>query len=540
MARRAAIGLLALVSGGLAFLFGQFVFIDSDEANFYFAACDMARGNVLLRGWSLPPDNFWPLDVTGMAVLIRFLGAGAWVPHAMAAILFAGVVAAALVLANPPGRIWSATRLLPVFLFMGLPSFFEQGAVNFLTYTPYHVGTLCMCLWGAVLVQMIDRGQHRVIALAGLCAITILLFVGDFFGIVIFVVPLALVSLLLAVQRGQPKDATPILGCIALGWIVSVIVKLGLGAVGAFARAGLSAGFIPIDKLPEQTLYTFAALADLYGIDVFGKNLLGHHFNNAIASGLKLISFVGVIAYFYRDLWIRRRDPDVLAGFDRTSRVLLLGALIDGAAAFLANFHLEREDIIRYFYPAFVYSVLLYARQAPKLNRIALQVSIAGIMLILALSYRDWRVMHRPFVDPFGIGHQVDSTPVVQALARNGLRFGFAGYWDASAITFAASRDIVARAIRNASDSSSTASACALVPYPWIGTRSVYGRGFSGQELFVVTRDLPAEPFNALTQGAVIAALGLPKTLIRIDAHTTVDVYDREILERCPALMVPG
>jgi len=135
-------------------------------------------------------------------------------------------------------------------------------------------------------------------------------------------------------------------------------------------------------------------------------------------------------------------------------------------------------------------------------------VSIAGIMLILVLSYRDWRVMHRPFVDLFGIGYQVDSTPVVQALAHNGLRFGFAGYWRASTIMRAANRDIVARAIRNASDSSSAASACALVPCPWIGTRSIHGREFSGHELFVVTRDLPVEPFNALTQCTALGAPG--------------------------------
>jgi len=288
-------------------LSGQFVFINSDEAIFLFRSLRHGAGQCPAAQMVFAARQF---------LVARRCGHGRSHPpfrggcacHGGALVRRRGG-AGALVLANPPGRAWSATRLLPVFLIRGAAVILRAGY------------------------------RQWVIALAGLCGITILLFVGDFFGIVMFVVLLALMSLLLAVQHGHSKDATPILGASRLAGSCRSPSNLGLGTVGAFADAGRGAGFIPIDNLP------------------------GHHVNSAITSGLKLISFVGVVAYFYRDLWIRRRDPDVAAGFDRTLRVLPLGAPINGAAAFLANFHLKREDIIRYSYPALVYSVLLYERQ---------------------------------------------------------------------------------------------------------------------------------------------------------------------------------
>ncbi|MFT8336559.1 MAG: hypothetical protein ABF628_10320, partial [Acetobacter orientalis] len=239
--------LFSFISGSICYHYGMHFYIDSDEANYYLAAQDMAHGNFTLKGWVFSPDNFWLIDILGMATLIKFGGLGITAPHLMAAIWWAGVTFCALCLANPPQKTWSWVRCLPVILFIAFPPLYEHRPSGFITFVPYHVGTLFYGLCGLVAAQMISIRKNSVInyLLLGITALPI--FTSDFFGVVFYVMPLVFVSLLFRLKGENTVPPKGLITAFGIAFIVSELVKIYVHHSGGFVAHTLHSKFISIE-----------------------------------------------------------------------------------------------------------------------------------------------------------------------------------------------------------------------------------------------------------------------------------------------------
>jgi hypothetical protein len=175
----------------------------SDSANAILAGRDMARGNLLLRGWALPSDSYWTIDIVLFALwaLVRPVGPAA--AHAVPLVIAAGIVALGMWLTCSVARsrpaAWMAAALVAGTLALPQPFWsmmFLQG--------PWHVGTTLWCLGAFILL----RDRHRPYLWWPGCLLLATAVVGDPLALAIGVGPVLAAGAVTALRR---RNASPLL-----------------------------------------------------------------------------------------------------------------------------------------------------------------------------------------------------------------------------------------------------------------------------------------------------------------------------------------
>ncbi|MFT9205895.1 hypothetical protein [Acetobacter orientalis] len=526
--------LFSFISGSICYHYGMHFYIDSDEANYYLAAQDMAHGNFTLKGWVFSPDNFWLIDILGMATLIKFGGLGITAPHLMAAIWWAGVTFCALCLANPPQKTWSWVRCLPVILFIAFPPLYEHRPSGFITFVPYHVGTLFYGLCGLVAAQMISIRKNSVInyLLLGITALPI--FTSDFFGVVFYVMPLVFVSLLFRLKGENTVPPKGLITAFGIAFIISEFIKIYVHHNDGFIAHTLHSKFISIEEMPSKIIYTMKSVFDFFGVDFFG-----HKVGSAIPDLIKLIPFLVFCLFLYKK--IKTRKAYCLIGFDYISSSLFLGGTIIFFASLFSDFSLYKEDIIRYFLPFFVFYILIYTRNA-QINKFLFLVPCFLISIVYISTWGTITKTKSSFKDIFGVHHQMDTAYIEEKLKENNLRLGYAGYWEASVVTANSQGRFLSRAIkvseREVSNSPLGHDQCQLSPYVWISKLDWYKKSnFENEkQIFFITHIYGEEHDSWLLQDRVINNLGQPDKIIPLGDNLAIDVYNTERVFACQSL----
>lgn len=539
--------LVMVVVATLISLFSSFsvnsIFLpDSDTANNYFAALDMLRGNVFLHSWHLPPDGYWLLDIFGMSVFAKFLGPSSDIPFVLAAVWLAAIAGLAVFLSSGPQSQWRWQRALPAILFIGLVPLFLRTPVSYFVYAPCHIGTIAISLLGLMAAQSIIFNNRPYIGSFVLFFVSIVIFLSDSFGFFVFLFPLLIVGFFRFLCFSEEKRAFYFIALsVLLAFISSSVIKFYIKLNSGFVSAKLSPSFIPIEKIPEKTIYTIKSLLDFFGVDFLGPK------EQFFFSLVRIVPFLCIIIFLKRKVFNFNNLRDNFMKYDCISQVIIVGAVIDFCAAFLSDFGVEKSDIIRYYAPVFIYSIILYARNVEKIHTFAfLFPCFVGVSICLAM-WKHWGHDTARFVDIFHLGHQVDTREVNFILSQNNLTFGYGGYWDASVTTFNSDGKHRVRALKNTSlfsekRSNEPDNKCTLSPYLWISKENWYYRSELGDatNIFFITHEGEDPHHTWIKHGDLVASLGYPVQHFVLRNGIFIDVYTRDVVENCRGLFIDG
>src|SRR5205814_331905 len=122
---------------------------NSDAANAALAGHAMAHGNVLLTGWRLPVDTYWPMDLGLYAIYAAVAGVGPETVHVVPLATFVATLGMSLALAAQGAHEWRRIAGAgATFLIVGLPA---HSLAHFVLQGPDHIATVFLCL-GALLL----------------------------------------------------------------------------------------------------------------------------------------------------------------------------------------------------------------------------------------------------------------------------------------------------------------------------------------------------------------------------------------------------
>jgi hypothetical protein len=405
---------------------------NSDNANAVLAGHEMIRGNVLLRGWTLPADTYWPIDLPVFGLFTAVAGVGPAAQHGVPLLFATAVILLSAWLARrgrPPAPGWIGAGVVLVLL--GLP---HPLLTTFLFQGPQHVGTTLFCLLAFVLLGNAPGTRNWWLGVT-LLVVTVL---GDPFALAIGVAPVVAAGAVAAFRRRRWEPA------------------LASGAVALLAVAGAEAARLALDQagahglappLPLSPWWNWSnnmrsllsLLSSLLGAGPDGG--LAGPFRHAHVLGLAAV-VAAVITTAVPVIGVVRRRR---AGESMSSRWdpgrwwlddVLLMAFGGGLAAYvLVTLPPNDVDVnsTRYLLPSLVYGAVLTGRRlgdvAERLPRRARPVLTAALVAMgtvyLAASISG---MGRPRpADPAG--------ELVEWLAANDLSAGFGPYWSASILT---------------------------------------------------------------------------------------------------------
>ena len=133
---------------------------DADNTGNFLAGVDWFGGNWNLKNWVLPPDNFLNSDLLLYGLLSKLFGVRIEVCYYSAALIWAGVVLAAVHLARlTAGGNQQFYATLGVLTALGLPVIQGNQELQLVSFSPYHIGSVLYLLVACALaLSHLERG----------------------------------------------------------------------------------------------------------------------------------------------------------------------------------------------------------------------------------------------------------------------------------------------------------------------------------------------------------------------------------------------
>ncbi|MDQ1518837.1 MAG: hypothetical protein QOE80_4667 [Actinomycetota bacterium] len=435
----------------------------SDNANALLAGREMVRGNPLLRGWVLPPDSYWLLDLPILGLASVVFGMREILLHAVPAALTVGTVVTGTWVAGmdrPDRRRWVAAGVLA--LVIGLP---HRYLSFFILQGPHHLATTLFCLGAFGLLAKARLGSARWAAAVALLAMAVF---SDAIAVAIGVGPVVGAGVVDALRRRRVSAlATPVsaaaaamAGSFALRGLVAVAGGFALeptldyfplwrnnlraapGVLESLVGAGTKAGLSPFPAAVHALvggLIVFAAVVTLarLGIDVVRSRPETGGVAGRPAGWTTGDAGGGVPSRFRG--W--RERPGAAWG----DGVLLLGALAGIVTFALLTPPAAARASARYLLPALVFGAVLAARRAQEvaLRLAAWPVVAAGLALGAVYMTAPLQAVRAP--EPAN-----PSEGVVRWLRSQRLDRGYGQYWVAGITTVTSGGAVVVRPVQPA------------------------------------------------------------------------------------------
>jgi hypothetical protein len=447
---------------------------NSDNANAVLAGHEMIRGNILLRGWILPADTYWSIDLPVFGLFTAVAGVGPAAMYGVPLLLATAVILVGARLAGrgrPPAPGWIGAGV--VFVLLGLP---HPLLTTFLLQVPQHIGTTLFCLIAFGLLGRAPGTRGWWLGVT-LLAVAVL---GDPFALAIGVAPVVAAGLIGAFRRRrwEPALASGTVAFLAVGG--AKLARLALDHAGAH---GLSPAppLSPWRNWRNNLRFLLSLLSSLLGAGPDGG--LAGPFRHAHLLGLAAVVaaiittvalvLIGVVRRPHagaavssgwdpgrpgvgqgphvpeepglpprRNQRFRRGPPGAPDGAAKPPEArswlddVLLMACGAGLAAYvlvtLPSDHVGVNST-RYLLPSLMYAAVLTGRRTgdlaerlPRRRRAVLTAALVTLGTVYLAASISGMGRPRP-ADPAG--------EVVQWLAANHLSAGFGPYWSASIMT---------------------------------------------------------------------------------------------------------
>jgi hypothetical protein len=422
---------VAWAGGGLA-LFAFFLrislgsVVDSDGANNALQARDMLHGHLLLHGWAIGDATFYAFELPLNATTELLFGLGNLAIHAASALtyLIVAVFAAALAVtgARGPAR---AARCAIVVTVLAAP-LLTKSSVLLLLEDPDHIGTSAFVLASFLLI---DRAPGRRFTAPLLC---VLLCAGQLSDLTVryVAVPAVLVACgyrVLAARRLRSGD-TALVAAAAASVPLESLIRAAMLHMGAFSMVPPRARLSPVGSWPHHAAITWLDIRILFGAIVAPDTRLG-----SVGAAFGLACLLAAVFGVGRVVWTWRAAS--------RAEQLLCVAIISNVGAYLVSVMPLPKAGAHEVAAVLPCGAVLAARACvpPRLTgtlRAGLAVTATALAALVPLGSAATQPPLRPA-----------TVPLAAWLEAHGLRYGIAGYWDASVVTMQSGQRVEIRAV---------------------------------------------------------------------------------------------
>jgi hypothetical protein len=397
--------------------------LDSDGANNALQAWAMLHGNVLLHNWVLGDATYYASELPLYVIAESILGLHATLTHVVAAAVYVAVTAAAVAIAVRGSRGLAAWVRSAIVLAI-VTSVLLSGAagINLMVEKPDHVGTSAIML---AAVLLIDRAIGRRYLPPLLLVILVLGQISDATVLYVVVPSILLVCAyhMIAARRIRTADAA-----VAVTAAVSVpLAKLAWALLehhGGYRMVPPRTAIAPLSQIPHNAKVTGDAIfVKLFGlVHVPGASLgaAGTFFRAACL----VAALLGILKLLVT--WRKASRADHLL-------FVVIVAYIVGYMCSTIAVSTNYREIVGVL-PA---SAVLAARglvpdRLSARNRLVQVGGVLGAAAVTAAALLPVTVAASlPAEAPV-------TSPVAAWLEAHGLKYGIAGYWDASVTTLLA------------------------------------------------------------------------------------------------------
>jgi hypothetical protein len=408
--------------------------VNSDGASTALAAWDMAHGNLLLRGWSLPDANFFTTEVPQYALVELAGGLGQNVVHIAAAMTYTLVLLLVALLATGAATGREAAARIAIGAGIMLAPQFASGT-NVLVSSPDHFGTSVPLLLILLLIDRVRRPRWWVPVLVSLLLGWAQL--ADSVVLLAAVIPLAVVCAFRVARSRQRLAARwyelALAAAAVTGFALAQLAYQAIHAVGGYSEEPLGTRLAPLGQIFGHNLPIAAQCllllpgADFLGLPAgVGTVVVWLHLAG-VATGAVGIGLGG---------WrFGRRDLNPVG---RLTSQLLVAGIVVNFIAFVATAHVFNVTSAREIAPVLPFAAALAGRElGPHLGAPALRfrgrwlrrVAVAALGLALA-----------GYLAGLGLELTEPITPPQNAqltawLESHPIGTGLSGYWEASVVT---------------------------------------------------------------------------------------------------------
>ena len=416
-------------------------FRNSDDSGNLLAGAELAEGNWNLAGWVMAPDNYYPTDVLGQALLRLLFGFQPIFMMLWEGLVWGGVawLGTWLACAGRPAR--EVPGVVIVALTMLAFNVFDHAFADwFISSIGSHGCTILLSLATfAVARTGAVRGAARLASLGGL--VTIGCFSDPTFN-VIACLPVLATSFL---GLGDAPARSWAAGRIAVtlsGMILARVLVAGLALTGGFESVRLFVSLASFPDLLSHVAFAAESIARVLGADFFGRALGQSAKDGPYIQLLRtplVLGLVIAIGSVGPDIWRRVRAwpsrNDRLAT-DDLDHMLWISAVLCVASVCMTTV-INDQSCARFFLPVAVTGSVLTARL---LGRNRLVVLYAGVMLPVSAAFG---LMALPRHEtPRSTVTIPQIRQIVTVLRALGLKHGYAGYWEGTIVTALAHREI--------------------------------------------------------------------------------------------------
>jgi hypothetical protein len=419
----------------------------SDNANALLAGREMVRGNPFLRGWVLPPDSYWLLDLPILGLASVVFGMREVLLHAVPAALTVGAVVAGVWVAGidrPGRRRWVAAGVLA--LVIGLP---HRYLSFFILQGPHHLATTLFCLVAFGLLSKARLGSVRWAAAVSLLAMAVF---SDAIAVAIGVAPVVGAGVVDARRRRRVSAlATPLAAGVAA--MAGSVALRGLVAVaGGFALEPT------LDYFPLWRTNLRAAPGVLESLVGAGANTGLSPFPaavHALVAGLIMVLALVTLIRLVVDV-VRPRPENEGVRSESTGwrerpgagwgdAALLLGAVAGIVVFALLTPPAAARASARYLLPVLVFGAVLAARRAQEVAQRLPAWPVVAVGLALGAVYMTAPLQAVRAPEPVN-----PSEGVVRWLRSQRLDRGYGQYWVAGITTVTSGGAVVVRPVQPA------------------------------------------------------------------------------------------
>jgi len=442
--------------------------VNSDGASNALQAWDMLHGNVLLRGWWLSDVSFYTTELPEYMAIELVRGLVPEVVHIAGALTYTLLLAVAALLAR--GRRRGAAGWLRMAVAAGIMVSPQLGTgAVVLLLSPDHVGSSVPVL---VAWLVLDRAGRRWWVPLAVGAVLAWAMVADQVVGLTGIAPLLVVSAVrgcrAAVAQRRASAAWPELW-LAVAAVAAAAAGLAIPAlihsVGGYTVAPSPRAFTTAGRLPVHLRLTAQGLLLLFGADFVGLR-------PSVGTGLVIVHLAGLaLAAWGLCAGVRRfaRD-DIVADLLTAGTIIILAAYFLGTS--VSDIASTREMAAVLPFGAVLAGRLVAGRlAAARLLPAAVAVAVAYLVTLAANALPAGAVPPAMIpvstASPSALARVIPPGNVQLAhwLSSRGLRYGLAGYWQASSVTLATGCKVQVRPLIGE---------IVLYPYEWEAKASWY------------------------------------------------------------------
>jgi hypothetical protein len=394
-------------------------------------AWDMFHGNPLLRGWTTSDVSFYTTELPEYAVIEMLRGLNGGVVHIAGALNYTLLVLLAGLLAK--GRAAGREGMFRFLIAAGimLAPQLHPGTYLFLA-GPDHLGTQIPLV---LVLLLLDRARPKwwVPVLVGLLLTWVM--IADALALYELAIPLIIVC---AIRIYRERRIHRERGTLAGNWMSLSLIGAAVFSIGtakvvitAIRQAGgmhEPLVIVGLDSIALLTVGVWKKLENL--LAVFGADFLSHH--RSLPAIFALIHLVGLAAAIWAVIRTLRR----FAAADMINQILAI-AFVFITASYIFGTKPDANEIVGLL----PLGAVLAARVlAPRLTAARRFLPAAAALLacaVLMLAY-----------DAVQPASRSNNQKVAEWLVAHHLRYGLAGYWQASSIATFSGNQAKVRPVR--------------------------------------------------------------------------------------------